>query len=282
MRTIVSLLVVAVIAGSALAIDVPESEQEIINKFLKKTEKKYTTKLSWISGNFTINRINRSSAYNDFATLVSDDFTDASIPGLTQGKSFGLDMGLLLNRKFAVTVGGEYWLKLGSHQSGSFEYNPPLGTSAIVTDLVSEVQVYGVSTGVQYFLMNPPTPNEILKNTSLFVNANIGYYWSTWELWKEFENLNLATSAPTETNATHKGAAPGFSLGMGADYPLKFFNMVLGANFSYLYLNFNNVAWYNSEDEEIVVTYNGTEDSRIDLELSGFRGKIELKRYFSW
>ena len=51
---------------------------------------------------------------------------------------------------------------------------------------------------------------------------------------------------------------------------------------NYLYLNFGNVAAYNSSDQEIVATYSGEEDGRVDLGMSGFRGKVELKRYFSW
>ena len=56
----------------------------------------------------------------------------------------------------------------------------------------------------------------------------------------------------------------------------------IGVDFGYMYLNFKNIAWYNSADEEIVVTYNNSEDSRVDLGLSGFRGKVELKRFFTW
>jgi hypothetical protein len=51
---------------------------------------------------------------------------------------------------------------------------------------------------------------------------------------------------------------------------------------NYLHLNFKNIAWYNTNGEEIVVSLNGTEDGRVDLGLSGFRGRIELKRYFNW
>jgi hypothetical protein len=51
---------------------------------------------------------------------------------------------------------------------------------------------------------------------------------------------------------------------------------------SYLYLNFTNVSWYNSQDQEIIATVDGTEDGRVDLDFSGVRGKVEIKRYFSW
>jgi hypothetical protein len=48
-----------------------------------------------------------------------------------------------------------------------------------------------------------------------------------------------------------------------------------------MYLNFKNVAWYNDQDQEIVASYTGDADGRVDLGLSGFRAKIELKRFFS-
>ncbi len=282
MRFLVTALSLIFLAGAVLATDVSESEQDIINKFLKKTEKKHTTKLSWISVNFAANRINRSSEYNDFATLVSNDFSNASIPGLSQASSFGLDFGLHLNTRLAVLFGGEYWLKLGSRQSGSFDYNPPQGSNATVTELVSEIQVFGLTTGAQYHLLNPPTANEATRNASLFFKAHVGFFWADWDLWQDFENLNLSTATPVDNNTTFGGSAPGFSFGVGGDYPLNFFDLALGADFTYLYLNFDNVAWYNSQDEEIIVTHDGTEAGRIDLELSGFRGKIELKRYFRW
>jgi len=112
------------------------------------------------------------------------------------------------------------------------------------------------------------------------VDGSVGYYQASWDLWDGYQNLNLATSVPEGVNTTLKGTAPGFSFGVGADYPLPFFDMALGVDVSYLYLNFTNVAWYNAEDEEIVATYNGTADSRVDLNLSGARARIELKRFF--
>ncbi len=259
-----------------------QTEEEIVQKYLKKTEQKHTQKLSWISVNFSVDRINRSSSYNDFATLVSRHFTNTSIPGLDKATAFGFDMGVVMQNRFAWTFGGEYWLKMGTNQSGSFTYDPPNGTPTTVTNLVSEITTYGINTGLKYYITNPPQPQKPVKDISFHIGGTVGYYWTNWDLWQEFENLNLATSTPVPENTTFKGSAPSFSLGFGVDYPLNFLDLALGADFSYLYLNFTNVAWYNSQDEEIVITYDGTADSRVDLDLSGFRGKIEVKRYFHW
>ena len=43
-----------------------------------------------------------------------------------------------------------------------------------------------------------------------------------------------------------------------------------------------NMAWYNLQDQEIIATWNGVESGRVDLDMSGFRGKFEIRRYFSW
>ena len=63
---------------------------------------------------------------------------------------------------------------------------------------------------------------------------------------------------------------------------MKFGGLVLSGEASYLHLNFTNVAWYNSVDQEVVATYGGTDATRVDIALSGVRAKINLKKYFSW
>ena len=87
---------------------------------------------------------------------------------------------------------------------------------------------------------------------------------------------------PAAINATFKDSNIGLSLSAGAEYPLNFGSMSLGVDVNYLYLNFNNVAWYNSQDQEVVASYAGNIESRVDLGLSGVRGRIELKKFFNW
>ena len=74
----------------------------------------------------------------------------------------------------------------------------------------------------------------------------------------------------------------GFGVFTGIDYPLGIFDLAVGVDVGYLYLNFANVAWYNSQDEEVIATYTGDRDGRVDLDMSGVRGKVEIKRFFSW
>ena len=282
MRWVTIFISVMAITLSAISTVGAETEQDIINKFLKKAEEKHTKKLSWISLSYTANRINRDNPYNRFAITTSPQVTNADLDWLDIASSFGLNMGLRISNRLAWTVGGEYWLKLGTDQAGPFTYTAPSGESSEISSLTSQIKVYGFSSGVQYFLMNPPQPETPIQGLSIRLNSTIGYYCASWDLWNEYENLNLATSAPSQGNTTFKGSAPGISFNIGIDYPLNFFNMSLCADGGYFHLNFKNVAWYNTNGDEVIVTYNGTADSRVDLKLSGFRGKVEFKRYFQW
>jgi hypothetical protein len=259
-----------------------QTEQDIINKYLQKTEKKHKRKLGWISGSFILNRINRDNDYNKFAMHQSENFTDASLSWLSQAPAFDIEFGIVLSNRIAWSLGGEYWMKFGESQTGTFEYIPDGGVPTTVTDIVSELSVFGVSTGVQYYLTNPPVIGEPSSKLSIKATGSVGYYQVNWDVWDGYENLNLSTSLPSGTNTTYSGSAPGVTMGMGIEYPTNLFGMVFGFDFRYLYLNFNNVGWYNSLDQEIIATWDFTEDSRVNLGLSGFRGRLELKRFFSW
>ncbi len=276
---IVALLVVLV--GSPV-MSATQSEQDIINKYMQKTEKKHKKKLGWISGSFIMNRINRDNDYNKFAMHQSENFTNAGLSWLGQAPAFDLEFGIVLTSRIAWSLGGEYWLKFGENQSGTFEYTPDGGVPTTVTDIVSELSLFGVSTGVQYYLTNPPVIGEPSSNLSIKAIGSVGYYQVNWDVWDGYENLNLSTSLPSGTNTTYSGSAPGFTIGMGIEYPTNLFGMVFGFDFRYLYLNFNNVGWYNSLDQEIIATWDFTEDSRVNLGLSSFRGRLELKRFFGW
>ena len=259
-----------------------QTEQNIINKYLQKTEKKHKRKLGWISGSFILNRINRDNDYNKFAMHQSENFTNTSLSWLSQAPAFDIEFGIVLSNRIAWSLGGEYWMKIGENQTGTFEYTPDGGVPTTVTDIVSELSVFGVSTGVQYYLTNPPVIGEPSSKLSIKATGSVGYYQVNWDVWDGYENLNLSTSLPSGTNTTYSGSAPGVTMGMGIEYPTNLFGMVFGFDFRYLYLNFNNVGWYNSLDQEIIATWDFTEDSRVNLGLSGFRGRLELKRFFSW
>jgi len=283
----VGLLLIAAVGIQAAS----EQEQEAINKFFKKVEQKHTHKLGFFSFYGMMNRVNRNNDYNRFANYSSGQFANASIPWLGEAKAFGLDMGLVILDRVAWSIGGEYWLKMGSSTSGSFQYNGTGGSEPVeVSDLNSEIKVWGISTGADYYLTNRPKPVDHLKKLAFRVGGKVGFYQVSWNVWQEYANVNIeqslslgtATSDPSGDNTTFKGSTPGFSFHIGADYPLGTYQMVLGADFGYTHLNFSNVAWYNNSDEEVIATWDGTTDGRVDLDLSGVQGRIHLKRFISW
>ena len=267
-----------VLAWSASA---QETEQDIVNKYLNHAVVKHTKRIGWASASFGLDRINRNNDYNKLADIESAKLTNGDFNWLDNGMSIGLDFGLILKERFAWSIGGEYWLEMGEELAADtyLQVSTSTSVSAIPT---SKVRVLGASTGLGYYLFNPPSVERKLDGISVKVGGTVGFYAASWDLWSEFENLNLATSAPNADNTTFKGSAPGFTLNLGADYPIGLWDLALGVDASYLYLNFNNMAWYNSQDQEVVVSLNGTEDGRVDLNLSGVKGRVELKRFFAW
>ncbi len=259
-----------------------ETEDEIVNRYLKKIEKKHVRKLGWISANFSSNRINRHNDYNDFATIETNNFNSGSVGWLEQANSFGLEFGSIFKERFAWSIGGEYWMQLGQNEEGDYSYTPSGGLQTSVTNLQSEIAVFGVSTGLQYYFKGNPTISEGITQLSLRGGLTAGFYQVSWDVWDAYPNYNLTTSNTATSNNTFKGNAPGLSAGLGMDYPLNFYGLSFGADMSYFYLNFTNVAWYNSIDQEIVASVDGTEEGRIDLNFSGVRGKLEIKRFFNW
>ena len=275
-KFLVAALVLLFALSSVMA---TETEEELTRKFLDRAEKKHTTKLTWISGYFSFNRINRDNDYNKFANYESNNFTNSSVSWLGDTESFGLDLGIVFNNKWAWSVGGEYWMEMGQELTGSQYYSP---TASFIENPSSTVKVFGITTGVQYYLMNAPEKSGELKSLALRTGISAGLYSVSWDLWSDYSNLNLSTSTSTGTNTTYKDNAPSVSLHLGADYPINFYGLNMGLDMSYLYLNFDKVAWYNGQEDEIVASYDGTPDGRVDLNFSGFRGKIEIKRFFTW
>lgn len=277
-RTFLMLAAMTLLLAST-AVCGDDSEDEFVRKYLGKIESKHTQKLSWISGYFSVDRINRDNDYNSFASYETTNFTDATLPWLGEAKILGLDMGLVFNRRFAWNIGAEYWMKMGHTLEGTYFYEP---TGTYIENPSSEITVYGVSTGLQYYFMNPPSPTGQFNNLALRGGASVGFYKAKWDVWEDYQNLNLATSTSEPSTESFEDQTVGFSAVLGLDYPTRIFNLVLGVDFGYQYLNFDNVAIYNEADEEIIATYTGDSDGRVDLELSGFRGKIEIKHFISW
>lgn len=270
----------AILAASA--VQAQETEQDIVNRYLQKAVTKHTQKAGWASINVSMDRINRQNDYNDFATIESQDLSSGTFGWIEQGFSIGADFGMIIKERFAWSLGGEYWLKMGDELPANADYYIQSSGTTVTANPKSEVTLYGASTSLYYYVFNPPKPVNHLSGLSLRVGGTVGFYGVSWDLWPEYENLNLSTSEPVNSNAQFKDNAPGFSFGVGVEYPLNFWDLAISTDASYLYLNFNQVSWYNSQDEEIVASIDGSEDGRVDLDFSGVRGKVEIKKFFSW
>lgn len=276
-----AIVCVALLALSSLTM-AQNTEQDIIDKYLQKAKsREQSKKVSWISGTFNITRINQNNNYNSFATYASNQMPNGKIDWLGNASSFGLEFGLVFNEKMAWSIGGEYWLKMGTNEAGPVTYNAPTG-SITIPNLISEIQVYGFKTGFQYYVKGKPGPLANPGALAVRMGAGIGFYQATWDLWPEYQNLNLSTSMPDGQNISFMGSGPGFTMTTGVDYPTSWLGMTVGFDMTYQYLNLTNVAWYNTVDEEIVASYNGASNGRVDLNLSGVRGGFSIKRFFNW
>ncbi|MDF1545979.1 MAG: hypothetical protein P1R58_12875, partial [bacterium] len=177
-----------------------ETEDEIVGRYFKKMQKQHVRKLAWISANFSTNRINRHNDYNDFATVETNNFNNGSVGWLGQANSFGVEFGSVFKEKFAWSLGGEYWLQMGQNQEGDYSYTPTGGLQTSVTNLQSEIEVYGLSTGLQYYFKGNPTVAEGLSELSFRGGVTAGFYQVSWDLWDAYPNYNL-TTANTSTSS---------------------------------------------------------------------------------
>jgi len=259
------------------------TEQEMVDSFLKTTVVTQKHKFGWFSAHFGLNRINRDNDYNKFVSFENTRLSGASFSTLNVAPIIGVDFGISLSHKVVWTIGGEYWLDFGETLNGAVTYNPS-GSPINTTNPFSEITAWGISTGAQYYIFNSPAINEKMRGMSVRVGGNVGLYGVSWNLFPEYSNLNLATATPAGVNTTYTDNAIALSINFGIDYPVGIAGLALGADVDYLYLNFNQVAWYNSANQEIVASYNATgqSESRVDLGLSGVRTKLQLKRFFTW
>ncbi len=266
-----------------------QTEDELVAKFLNRAEKQQIKKVGYFIVQGSYGKLGTNSSYNEFASDVSPDLFSASgesvgIDGIYRSKEFYLGFGLMTTPKISAMVGLNYWLKMGSKESG--DYNLTLVNASDVGDrtdfdLKSEVQIYGFSSGFQYYLFNPPDRYGKLHTIAVKANMSAGYYFASWELWEGYTGYNLSLAAGTDISGKLTGSSPGVSLGLSMEYPTPLAGLVLEGSASYFYLNFTKMKWYNDNNEENIVAF-GTENERVELDMSGPRANFGLKRYFSW
>lgn len=289
MRSTFTLILVVGLSLLLVAPAIAQTEEELVAKFLKKAEKRQIKKVGYFVVNGSMGRLNRDNDYNKFTTRVSPLILSASggtegIEKMEYSHEFFGGFGVKTSAKSAATIGFTYWLKMGSSQVGDFNLslvNLDDPNDHYGFELNSEIQVYGFSGQVDYYLSNPPDKDGILNTLAFKIGAGLGYYFAQWKLWDGFTGFNLNTATAEVINGELKGSAPGFSAGLSAEYPINLLGLVLETNVRYLYLNFTSMKWYNQYNQETVATVNNS-GLRVDLNMSGPRVQMGLKRYFSW
>jgi len=289
MRSIYTLFLVM---GLSLLLAVPamaQTEDELVAQFLKKTEKNKVRKVGFFVVNGSFGRLNRDNDYNKFSVRVSPlissvDGSSVGIEKINYSQEFFGGFGFIVSPKSSATIGFSYWLKMGSSEFGDMNLSlVNLGASDPTYDfeLNSQVQVYGIAGDLDYYLVNPPGADGQLNNLSFKVGGGLGYYFARWQVWEGFTGFNLTTGVPEVIDGKLKGSAIGVSLQVSAEYPIKLGGLVMEGSARYLYLNFTDMKWYNSYNEETVATVNNS-GLPVELNMSGPRFRIGLKRYFSW
>jgi len=276
-------LLVLLFAFTVAASAFGQTEDDIISKYLKKMEKERKHKIYYGSLSFSYGKLPNESDFNTFSNYANVNIgPDNPMTGIWRSNEISANFGMMISKKTSFQLGFDYWLKMGDDKIGDYDFGiSPLG---IQTDfeLVSQVQVYGISGGFDYHLTNPPDNDGLVNGLNVRVGGGGGIYFSKWEIWNGANSFNLSTAIPEQNIDPLNGTAPGFSVWLGTDYPTGLFGLLLSGNVSYLYLNFNNVYSYNDIDEELYLTYSDNPDDRVELDFSGLRGKFEIKRYFRW
>jgi len=289
MRSFFTLILTLGLAILLIAPAMAQTEDEMVAKFLKKTEKKHQSKVGYLVLNGSLGRLYRDNDYNMFTNRVSPLVSSLSggtgeVKKLNYTYELALGFGVMPTHKTAVEIGFAYWLKQGSSQTGDFNLslvNLDDPNDQYGFDLSSEVQVYGFNLNVDYYLSGPPDKEGILNGLALKAGGGLGYYAASWQLWDGFTGFNLSTSEPEVISGKLTGSAPGVTANVAAELPMGLAGLVLEAEARYLYLNFTGMKWYNSSNEEVVATVNNS-GLKVELDMSGPRFQLGLKRYFSW
>ncbi len=276
---LVGALFLFVAVGSAFA----QSEDDVVASFMHKAQKKHKTKVGFFSASFSYGLLQNDNGMNQFKDYANSMISPGyPVPGAWRSYQFNANFGMMLNPRTALKFGADYWLKLGGDVTGDYTMSvEPLGVQTDI-NLKSEVQILGFSTGADYYLTNPPDKYGTTHALALRVGAMAGFYMAKWEVWEGLTSYNLATSSFESNRDPLKDNSIGLTVSAGADYPTPFWNMLLGLDVEYQYLNFDNVKSYNTVGEELYLSASDSGTDQVSLDLSGIRAKVELKKFFSW
>ncbi len=285
-RKIVPFWVFILLSGAVCSV-FGQTEDQIVSKFLNKTEKKHINKVGFITGYFSYGKLSDNSPYNKYSIFVDNNVaaqnpSDMKMDGAYRSNQLGISFGMMAASRIGVKLGFEYWMKMGTNKVGDYSLGlAPYGDQKGF-NLVSELQVYGLTGGFDLYLMHPPDKFGRFNSLAVRFTGGGGFYMTQWKVWQGSSSYNLSTGTSEATTEPLKGSAPGFYGGIGFDFPVRFLGLTLGTEVIYQVMNFNNVKSYNSLGEELYLSYPDNTTDRINLDYSGPRGKIELRKFFSW
>jgi len=277
------IFLLAGVVGGAFA----QTEDDIVAKFLNKTEKKHFNKVGFVSAYFSYGKLSDNNPYNKYSifvdnNVVSQNPSDPKMDGAYRSDQLGITLGMMMSSKLAVKLGFEYWLKMGTNRVGNYNFSiAPFGQHNNF-NLISELKVYGVTGGIDFYVINSPDKFGELHSLAVRLTGGGGFYMTEWKVWQGDSSFNLSTGYLDATIEPLKGAAPAYYAGIGFDVPIKFLGLTLGTEAIYMIMNFNNVKSYNSLGEELYLSYPDNTEDRVNLDYSGPRAKLELKKFFSW
>lgn len=276
LRKLIPLLVILFlvsIVGSAMA----QTEDEIIAKYLKKTEKKHRIKVGFISGHFSYGKLSnemgyyRTMSFTASSELSSMDGFIRPHAGLYRSKEFGLSLGMMFKPKVALNLGFDYWWPFST--DFTVDLNSTFGVLEESGRFINDkgIKVYGFKVGFDYYLINEPDKMGVLHSLAVKAGGGMGYYKSSWNLWEEGDESSDPVNA----------SAPGFWVKSGVEYPLGFLDMVIAADMSYFYLNFSGLESYNESGGNMTLSYAG-DGREVEFDFSGLRGNLALKKFIRW
>ena len=271
-----AILVAMIIAFGLTATCLAQTEDEIVAKYLQKVEKKHQDKVGFISGHFSYGKLSDNIGYNAFTFSSSSDLASldgAFNPrgGIFRSDEIGLQIGMMVSNAVAFKLGFDYWVPMKTPADmntnltvGVLEYNDNFLAN-------SKVDVYGFNVGLDYYVLNGPDNKGMINNIAVKFGAGAGLYITRWNVWQSGES----DSEPLKSNA------PGFWFAGGLEYPAPVLGLVMAGDIRYFYLNFKDITSYNSQSGDLELAYT-SDGQNLGLDFSGFRGTVELKRYFSW
>lgn len=261
-------------------------EQAIIDEFLGEQEEKHIIRTAFIAfsgggGIIDGGDYNEFAAFNN-SNMYRSDGGSHLLGEIGNSQEFSLRFGVMTGERSAVSLGFSYWLKNGSSQTGDFVMGvAPLGTQTNF-ELKSELEVYGISLGSEYFLANPPDKLGIVKGLSIALTGDVGLYGARWSLWEGTGNINLSTGLFEQITEPLSGQSLGLTGGLRLGYPTGFLGSIASVELGYTYLKIKDVSWTNDAGEAIYATYSTNTSDRVELDFSGLRGKFEFRKYMSW